>query len=190
MGSTRATAVFALALLGGLAHVPPASAQQPPATNGTAPETPIDDEIDAAESDNPKFKRKLIRWNEYESPFLTLRVGGGYLYDYASFVQDDVSKEQVEVDDQWKLRDTRVLFSGKLKFKRATTWSAGIMYDKANDEWVWRQTGIMVAVPEIWGHIFVWPKQGRVLTQQSDGWLRRLGHGARADQRRDDSDPC
>ena len=29
------------------------------------------------------------------------------------------------------------------------------MYDAANEEWAFRQTGIMVAVPEIWGHIFV-----------------------------------
>ena len=29
------------------------------------------------------------------------------------------------------------------------------MYDAGNEEWVFRQTGIMVAVPEIWGDIFV-----------------------------------
>ena len=153
MGKTTGIVVLVLTLMG-LAQAPPASAQQP-AANPTDQQPPIDEEIDAAESDNPKFKRKLIRWNEFDGPFLTLRVGGGYLYDYVSFAQDDVSKEQIDVEDQWKLRDTRVLFSGRLKFKRPTTWSAGVMYDKANDEWVWRQTGIMVAVPEIWGHIFV-----------------------------------
>ncbi len=29
------------------------------------------------------------------------------------------------------------------------------MYDANKEQWVFRQTGIMVAVPEIWGHIFV-----------------------------------
>ena len=29
------------------------------------------------------------------------------------------------------------------------------MYDGPNDRWLVRQTGIMVDVPEIWGHIFV-----------------------------------
>ena len=29
------------------------------------------------------------------------------------------------------------------------------MYDAANEEWVARQTGIMVEVPEIWGHLFI-----------------------------------
>ena len=29
------------------------------------------------------------------------------------------------------------------------------MYDGAKKEWLFRQTGIMVAVPELWGHIFV-----------------------------------
>ena len=67
------------------------------------------------------------------------------------------SEEQISfaTNDNDKLRDFRVLFSGRLNFKRPTTWSTGIMYDAANDEWVARTTGIMVAVPEIRGDIFV-----------------------------------
>ena len=157
MGRTTGIAVLALTLVVGLNRATPASAQQPPIPNGTADQIqpPIDSEIDALESYNFKAPRRLVKWNEYEGPAFTIRVGGGYLHDYVSFVQDDVSKQQVDVEDQWKLRDARVLLSGRLKFKRQTTWSTGIMYDKGNDQWVFRQTGIMVSVPEIWGDIFV-----------------------------------
>ena len=115
----------------------------------------IDESIDAGEAQGETPVRRLVKWNEYDGPLFTIRVGGGYLYDYVAFKQDDASTQQVDVDDQWKLRDTRVLFSGRLKFKRRTTWSMGIMYDAANETWVWRQTGIMVSVPEIWGDLFV-----------------------------------
>ena len=55
------------------------------------------------------------------------------------------------------------------------------MYDAANDEkWVMRQTGIMVAVPEIWGAHLRRPHQGRLLAEQGDGRLRRLDDGARS----------
>jgi phosphate-selective porin OprO/OprP len=54
-----------------------------------------------------------------------------------------------------KVRDTRVLLKGRLKFDRAVTWSAGLMYDGPSDEWLVRETGVMVAVPEISGHVFV-----------------------------------
>ena len=50
-----------------------------------------------------------------------------------------------------------VLLSGRLNFKRHDDWERpGSMYRRrAKKTWVFRQTGIMVAVPEIWGHIFV-----------------------------------
>jgi phosphate-selective porin OprO and OprP len=131
-----------------------ASSAQPAAGNGT--QSPIDDTIDAGEADDEVPARRLVRWNEYESPWFTIRVGGGYLYDVAAFQQDDDSKEQIHLTDEAKMRDTRVLLNGRLKFiERKTTWTAGIMYDAANDEWVFRQTGVMINVPEIWGDIFV-----------------------------------
>jgi phosphate-selective porin OprO/OprP len=118
-------------------------------------QAPIEETIDAAESEDPGPRRQLISWNEYDGPLFSIRFGGGVLYDYAAYVQDENSKEQIELSADGKLRDFRVLFRGRLKFKRKTTWSAGIMYDAGNEEWVFRQTGIMVAVPEIWGDVFV-----------------------------------
>src|SRR6478609_5535408 len=129
---------LALAVLIGTAGL----AAQSPAPPDPQP-LPIDDTITAAESDAPA--RRLVSFNEYEGPLGSIRIGGGVLYDYAAFGQDAASREQVALDSQWKYRDGRVLLSGRLNFKRPTTWSAGIMYDGAKKEWVFRQTGIMVA---------------------------------------------
>jgi phosphate-selective porin OprO/OprP len=66
--------------------------------------------------------------------------------------------------DQWgnlqspdsKFRDFRLLASGKfLKSKRILEWKLGYMYDGLNDKWIFRETGIVIAVPEIWGHLFI-----------------------------------
>ena len=157
MTRTHAPQALLLTLLGLAAFTPPVLARQQPANAQPVPsEAPprlLDDSITAEEADAPA--RRLVSFNEFQGPLGSIRVGFGLLFDYASFSQDEVSKDQVVVDDQWKYRDGRILFSGRLNFKRATTWSAGVMYDAANDTWAMRQTGVMVAVPEIWGHIFV-----------------------------------
>ncbi len=145
MTRPRAARALLLSVLGLAGSTPAAFAQQPP--------IPLDDTMTAAESDAPA--RRLVSFNEFEGPLGSIRIGGGVLIDYAAFEQDEISQQQVDVDTQWKYRDGRVLFSGRLNFARATTWSAGVMYDAANDTWNMRQTGVMVAVPEIWGHLFV-----------------------------------
>ncbi len=145
MTRPRAARALLLSVLGLAGSTPAAFAQQPP--------IPLDDTMTAAESDAPA--RRLVSFNEFEGPLGSVRIGGGVLIDYAAFEQDEISQQQVDVDTQWKYRDGRVLFSGRLNFARATTWSAGVMYDAANDTWNMRQTGVMVAVPEIWGHLFV-----------------------------------
>ncbi len=119
------------------------------------PPDAIDDTIEAGEADAEEPRRKLVRWNEYEGRFFTIRLGAGVLYDFATFAQDDASRQQFDLDAGAKPRDARVLLKGRLKFKRAVTWSAGVMYDGATDEWLLRETGVMVEVPELWGHVFV-----------------------------------
>jgi phosphate-selective porin OprO and OprP len=129
----------------------PGSAQQ---GNGSPP-PPIDDTIEAGEADAVEPARRLVRWNEYEGPFFTIRFGGGFLYEFAGYAQDDNSKAQIDLTSEAKVRDTRVLFKGRLKFKRSVTWSAGFMYDGPTDEWLVRETGVMIEMPEISGHLFV-----------------------------------
>ena len=131
------------------------AAASAPAAAPAAQDSPLDDTIDAGESSAEAPRRKLVKWNEYEGPWFTIRAGGGYLFEYASFSQDASSQQQFALENDWKVRDARVLFNGRLKFKRATTWSLGFMYDGPSDSWLVRQTGIMVEVPELSGHIFV-----------------------------------
>ena len=82
-------------------------------------------------------------------------MGGGVLFDYAHYSQDEASRQQFELTPAFKLRDARFLLKGRIKFKRPVTWSSGIMWDGATDSWLVRETGIMVAVPELWGHLFI-----------------------------------
>jgi phosphate-selective porin OprO/OprP len=118
---------------------------------------PIDTTIAAGEADAQKpAKRGLAKYNEWDFGFTTFRIGYGFLVDFASYVQDDDSKQQVvlEMPDAG-LRDFRLLFKGKFKTKRPITWTAGVMYDGATKDWHGRQTGIMVSFPEIYSHFFV-----------------------------------
>lgn len=130
--------------------------------------------ITAIESDEPP-DRDLVKWNEYQGPYITFRMGGGFLYEVVGASQDQQAKEQVPVDFAYKIRDFRVLFNGRFpSIKRSVTWSAGFMYDAPSGEWLVRQTGVMIAVPELWGHFFIGrSKEGfslnKVMTGY-DGW--------------------
>jgi phosphate-selective porin OprO/OprP len=115
----------------------------------------IDNTIDAGEAMLEDSPRRLVKWNEYEGRHFSIRVGGGFLFDLAGYSQDPESEEQFDLKPEGKARDARVLLKGKLKFLGDTTYSAGIMYDYGNKEWVFRQTGLMFSVPRLWGHIFV-----------------------------------
>ena len=45
-------------------------------------------------------------------------------------MQDEASNEQFgDLEPATQVRDFRVLFNGRIKTKRAITWSAGLMYD-------------------------------------------------------------
>lgn len=133
-----------------------ASAQPaPPAGTPDVDATGTDDTIEAGEANAETPRRRLIRWNEYEGPYFTIRVGGGVLYDYAAFAQDAASAQQFDLTSEGKLRDARVLLKGRFGFSRPVTWSSGLMYDGATGSWLVRETGVMVAVPEIWGHLFI-----------------------------------
>jgi phosphate-selective porin OprO/OprP len=99
--------------------------------------------------------RRLVKWNEFEGPFFTLRASAGVILDAGTFAQDDASREQFELEPDWQVRDFRVMFNGRIKTQRKITWCAGFMYDHSGDEWFVRQTGIQIAVPELKGHVFV-----------------------------------
>jgi len=133
------------------AQAPP-PAPPPDATQ----QSTLDDTLVAGEAGAEDPVRRLVNWNEYDGKYWSIRVGGGFLYEFNAYAQDDDSKRQIAMYPHWKMRDMRLLLKGKLKFiKRPVTYSVGIMYDAPNEEWVARQTGIMIDVPEIWGALFV-----------------------------------
>jgi phosphate-selective porin OprO/OprP len=117
----------------------------------------LDNTLEAGEAGGEGPRRKLISWNEFDGKYATIRVGGGFLYEFDAYAQDDDSKKQFRMNPDDKVRDMRLLLKGRLKFfkKRKVTYSVGIMYDANNEEWVARQTGLMIEVPEIWGHLFI-----------------------------------
>jgi phosphate-selective porin OprO and OprP len=113
----------------------------------------------------------LGNWYEFDGPLSTLKLGGGFLYEHATYIQDDVSKEQIDMEPAFKLRDFRITMSGRVKTKRFITWKAGMMYDGPTSSWFMRETGIMVGVPELSGHIFVGrTKEGFSLNKVMNGY--------------------
>jgi phosphate-selective porin OprO and OprP len=150
----------------------PAANQQPPRAN-------LENTIAAGDSPDEPV-RNLVHWNEYHGPYFTMRAGGGLLLETAAFAQDTASKEQFVLSPAYRLRDFRFLLSGKLfpQLERSITWCAGIMYDATQHAWFVRQTGVQIAVPKLWGYIFIGrTKEGfsleRVMHGYDGWWMER-----------------
>lgn len=140
----------------------PGSGQSKPEPPTLSPIHPpyLENTIQAGESEEeffpPKVPRGFKSWNEYRGPYFTIRVGGGFLFDTGWYAQDDQSKDQIKLSPGYKMRDARILIKGSFpKFKRSVTYSSGIMYDGPTHSFLMRETGVMIAVPEIWGNLFI-----------------------------------
>src|SRR5688572_2490358 len=99
--------------------------------------------------------RQLIPYNDFDLGFTSIHLGGGLLFDGASFNQDDPSEQQMGLEADNRLRDARFLFGGRLKTSRLFIWQTGIMWDKPTGDWFIRQTGLTVGLPEIWSRVFI-----------------------------------
>ena len=125
----------------------------------TAASATLDSAIVAAEAEEPlpPYDQKLITFNDFNWENYTLHFGYNAMYDLVGYNQDAGSTDQwgdLKNDSKW--RDVRLLASGRFpKSERFIEWKAGYMHDGLNDQWLWRETGIIVAVPEIWGHLFI-----------------------------------
>jgi phosphate-selective porin OprO and OprP len=142
----------------------------PAQTQGPAPT--IENSAEAVE---PMPRRDLVHWNEYQGPHFTIRVGGGFLYDFSAFAQDKESKEQIAVLPGEKVRDARIIMGGRLpSIPWPTTWCAGVMYDGPTNSWFLRQTGIQFQVKNILSYFFIGrQKEGFSLNKIMvgyDGW--------------------
>jgi phosphate-selective porin OprO and OprP len=123
---------------------------------GTAAPALLDSTIAAGESDaQTPVQRGLAKYNHWDLGFTTFRIGYGFLVDFATYAQDDKSKQQVSPEADIGLRDFRFMFKGKFKTERPFSWTAGIMYDGGTKDWHFRQTGIMFDVPEISSSFFI-----------------------------------
>jgi phosphate-selective porin OprO/OprP len=58
-------------------------------------------------------------------------------------------------ESKFETRDARLLLSGALKTKRTITWKFAYMYDSDDKTWLVRESGVVIGVPELGGHIFV-----------------------------------
>ncbi len=147
----------------------------PPST--TSPSSSLVDTVDAGEMDDDidHAPRAMAKWNEYRGPYITAKAGMGFLVDAAANAQDTASKEQIKMLPAQRLRDFRFVLGGSFpSLSRKVTWNVGIMYDAPTHSWLMRQTGVMVAVPKLWGNIFVGrSKEGFSLNKVMvgyDGW--------------------
>jgi phosphate-selective porin OprO/OprP len=98
--------------------------------------------------------------NAVNTPFSTFKIGLGYIGDYATYSADNVFKQQMdsanlELKSMFKTRDFRVLVSGKFNTKRAFSWKGAVMYDGDKEEWLVRETGLTIGVPELSGDFFI-----------------------------------
>jgi phosphate-selective porin OprO and OprP len=126
-----------------------------PSAHAQSQSSPVDDTIEAGEAEVEEPARKLVRWNEYDGRVFTIRLGAGLLYDAAAFSQDAGSEQQFDLPNDSKVRDFRLLLKGRFKFRRSVTWTCGLMYDGPTSKWLARETGVMIEVPELLGHVFV-----------------------------------
>ena len=100
-------------------------------------------------------RRRLVKWNEYDGPVSTIRLGFGFLGDFATYSQNEESKQQIAMDPGVELRDFRLILNGRFKTERSITWTLGYMYDGATESWLFRKTGVQIDVPELSGRFFI-----------------------------------
>ena len=148
-----------------------------PPAGAASPSSSLDDTVDAGEMDDDidHAPREMAKWNEYRGPHFTAKAGMGFLVDTAAYAQDTASKEQITMLPAQRLRDFRFVLGGSFpSLPRKVTWNVGIMYDAPSHSWFIRQTGVMIAVPKLWGNIFIGrSKEGFSLNKVMvgyDGW--------------------
>ena len=132
--------------------------------------------LEVVKSDTVPKKWKDKRWRLFPGKITTFKAGGGFLYEFAAFSQDDNSKRQADsagyvVSSAFKVRDFRLVASGQFKTKRTFSWKAGFMYDGVSNTWLVRETGLMIGVPELWGSFFIGrTKEGFSMNKVMNGY--------------------
>src|SRR5262245_24156052 len=152
---TRSSGRYVMSMLAVLGFSAILAIAAPGAARAEEASSSLDTTLVAGEADAQEPKRKFTRINEYDGPITTVRLGYGLVFDYAGYSQDDASKQQFRLIPKLGLRDFRILLKGKFKTSRNISWMFGYMYDGADEDWHFRQTGLYVDVPEVSGRFFV-----------------------------------
>lgn len=103
---------------------------------------------------------KKLPANEFNGSYSSVKVGAGFIGEFAAFKLSDVFKQQMDsagltFKNKFEVRDFRMMFSGALKSRRTLTWKLAYMYDGDGKKWMMRETGLTIGVPEFKGHIFI-----------------------------------
>src|SRR5882724_8341888 len=111
-------------------------------------------------SDSVNKPVKSLRPNEFDGPLATFKIGLGYIHDFVAYSESNVFKHQMDsagfdLKPAFKLRDFRILGSGVFKTKRYIAFKFAYMWDGDNDQWLVRESGVTIGVPELAGHIFI-----------------------------------
>jgi phosphate-selective porin OprO and OprP len=132
--------------------------------------------LEVIDSTELPLKWRDKRWRLFNGRFTTFKFGGGFLYEYAGYSQNEEGKRQMDsigtvLEPAFAVRDLRVVASGQLKTERTISWKLGLMYDGPSGSWFIRESGIMVGVPELWGNIFVGrTKEGFSMNKVMNGY--------------------
>lgn len=129
-------------------------------SEGAIPDGTQGEQLEALKGDSLEVRPKDKRWRLFPGKFSSFKIGGGFLYEYAGYRQDKIAQQQMDsigqkLEPAFAVRDFRITMSGQFKTKRIISWKAGFMYDDANREWLVRETGVMIDVPELSGKFFV-----------------------------------
>lgn len=126
----------------------------------TIPDGTQGERLEVLDSAAVPTKWRDKRWRLFPGKFTSLKIGGGFLYEFAGYSQDEMGKRQTDsigspLTPEFDVRDLRVTLSGQLKRNRRISWKAGFMYDGPSRSWFVRETGVMIEVPELWGRFFL-----------------------------------
>lgn len=118
------------------------------------------EQLEVLDSSKVPTKWRDKRWRLFPGKITTLKLGGGFLYEFAGYSQDEAGKRQMDsigsvLEPAFAVRDFRITASGQFRTKRTLSWKAGFMYDDANRSWFVRESGLMIDVPELWGKFFI-----------------------------------
>lgn len=116
--------------------------------------------LEVVRGDSVPIKWKDKRWRLLPGKYSTLKWGGGFLYEFAGYSQNEAAKKQMDsigsvLKPAFAVRDFRITASGQFKTKRIFSWKLGLMYDGPSRSWFVRETGVMIDVPELWGKFFI-----------------------------------